>query len=71
MPAWDRERVYRRLYDVLSGKDTSHELREAVGGRSSQLLEILRATKPGLPDYLNAASFTSGVRCRSLTVAVR
>jgi hypothetical protein len=51
MPASARDLIYRRLYGVLSGKNTnprfarlSHEDRRAV-------LEILRETKPSLPAY--------------------
>jgi hypothetical protein len=60
MPDFARERVYRRLYDILTGKDT----RETAGGLSlarlsstdrGAILEIVRETKPNLPAYWNAA----------------
>ena len=56
MPQMVRERVYRRLYDILTGKDAS----KSVGGLSLEnlsaddrraILEILRETKPNLPSY--------------------
>lgn len=61
MPAAVRERVYRRLYDILSGQDAS----KSVGGLSlthlsaddrRAILEIVRETKPNLPAYWTAAS---------------
>ena len=51
MPAWDLERVYRRLYDVLTGKNTDAKFAKLSADDRRNILEILRATKPGLPDY--------------------
>ena len=56
MPDWARDRVYRRLYDVLSGKDTSPKFAKLSADDRRNVLEILRATKHGLPDYFKAAS---------------
>ena len=54
LPAPVKEYVYRRTWEVLTGKDQS----EAYACRTPQerraILEILRATKPGLPDYWRA-----------------
>jgi hypothetical protein len=56
MPQLVRERVYRRLYDILTGKDAS----KSVGGLSLEnlsaedrraILEIVRDTKANLPSY--------------------
>jgi len=56
MPQAVRERVYQRLYDILTGKDAS----TSVGGLSLEnlsaedrraILEIVRDTKPSLPSY--------------------
>jgi hypothetical protein len=50
MPAWALDRIYRRLYDVLTSQTDSpyprltHDDREAI-------LQILRDTKKNLPDY--------------------
>ena len=51
LPDAVRAHVYRRLYDVLSGKETSpaYEKISPEAGRAA--IEILRDTKPGLPDY--------------------
>jgi hypothetical protein len=51
MPAVVRERVYKRLYDVLSGKDTSKPFERLSADDRRAILEILLDTKPGLPDY--------------------
>ncbi len=56
MPDWARERVYRRLYDVLSGKDTSAKFAKLPADDRRNVLEILRETKPGLPDYFKASN---------------
>jgi hypothetical protein len=51
MPDVVRERVYRRLYDVLSGKDQSKTFARLSDGDRRAILEILVDTKPGLPAY--------------------
>ena len=45
------ERVYRGLYDVLTGKDESEEYAHLSPETRQAILEILLATKKGLPDY--------------------
>ncbi|HVZ20753.1 MAG TPA: hypothetical protein VG871_06810 [Vicinamibacterales bacterium] len=42
---------YRRLYDVLSGKDTSETYAKLSAQDRQNILEILVATKKGLPEY--------------------
>jgi hypothetical protein len=59
MPDSARERVYRRLYDVLSGKDQGKDQSKEQSEKFAKLsaddrkavLEIVRETKRGLPDY--------------------
>jgi hypothetical protein len=51
MPDAARERIYRRLYDVLTGKVTSGGYAQLSAERRRALLEILLETKPGLPAY--------------------
>ena len=46
MPPAIRDRVYRRLYDVLSGKDQSPTFSHLSSDDRSAILEILRDTKP-------------------------
>ena len=51
MPAPARDRVYQRLFDVLSGKDQSPKFAHISDTDRSAILEIVRDTKPGVPDY--------------------
>jgi hypothetical protein len=51
MPDWARTRVYQRLYDVLTGKDTSERFARLSAEDRRNVLEILRDTKPNLPAY--------------------
>ena len=46
-----RDRVYRRLYDVLTGKDTSKTFARLSESDRRSILEILLDTKPNLPGY--------------------
>ncbi|HVV46506.1 MAG TPA: hypothetical protein VHC72_14935 [Bryobacteraceae bacterium] len=55
MPAWVRERVYRKLYDVLTNKDTGERYQKIPAADRQAVLEILRDTKPNLPDYWKSA----------------
>jgi len=61
MPGFVRDRVYQRLYDILSGRDAS----TSMGGLSLKnlsaadrraILEIVRETKPNLPAYWAASA---------------
>lgn len=45
------ERVSRRLFEVLSGQDQSPAYARLTPARRRAALEIIRATKPNLPDY--------------------
>jgi hypothetical protein len=51
MPDQVRDRVYRRLYDVLTGRDQSDKFKRLSPEDRRAVLEILRETKPGLPAY--------------------
>ena len=42
--------IYRRLFEVLSGKDTSSDYASISNNERRAILEILVATKPGLPE---------------------
>ena len=45
------EYIYRRLYEVLSGKDQTKTFAGLPAAERTAILEILRETKTGLPDY--------------------
>jgi hypothetical protein len=51
LPAAAKERVYLRLWEVLSGKDRSKPFAHLTAKDRQAVLEILRETKKGLPDY--------------------
>jgi hypothetical protein len=51
MPEYVRERVYQRLYDILTGKDQSSPYVRLSADERRSVLEILRDTKPNLPAY--------------------
>jgi hypothetical protein len=55
MPDLARERVYQRLYEVLTGKDRSATFTHLSADDRGAMLEILRQTKPKLPNYFIAA----------------
>lgn len=51
LPAPAKERLYKRLFEVLSGQDRSAKYSYLSAGQRSGILRILRETKQGLPDY--------------------
>lgn len=51
LPAEAKERIYFRLHEVLTGKDTAKEFEHLSKADRTAVLEILRDTKPGLPAY--------------------
>jgi hypothetical protein len=51
MPDRVRERIYRRLYEVLSCRDQSPMYAKLAREARGAALEILRDTKAGLPEY--------------------
>ena len=51
MPNQVKDRVYRRLYDVLTGQDKSDKFKRLSAEDRRAVLEILRETKSGLPAY--------------------
>jgi hypothetical protein len=56
MPAQVKERVYRRLYDLLTGRDQSDKFKRLSADDRRAVLEILRETKPGLPEYFKTGA---------------
>lgn len=51
LPVEAKERVYLRLWEVLTGKDRSKPFAHLSAGDRQAVLQILRATKKGLPAY--------------------
>ena len=56
MPPPVLERVYRRLFDVLSADDPGPKYATLSAAERTEALDILRETKPDLPDYWMAAA---------------
>jgi hypothetical protein len=44
-------RVYRRLFDVLTGKETGERWKKVSAEDRKAVLEIVRGTKGSLPGY--------------------
>jgi hypothetical protein len=51
LPEYARDRILHRVYDVLSGKEQSAKFSRLSAEDRKNVLEILLATKPNLPDY--------------------
>ena len=51
LPIEARERVYERLYEILSGQDQSEAFARLSATDRQNILEILRDTKKDLPEY--------------------
>lgn len=49
IPSLAKERIYQRLLEILSGKDQSADYASLSAENRRAILEILVATKPGLP----------------------
>jgi hypothetical protein len=54
LPKPAKDVVYRRLWEVLSGKDQSSAFAHLSSEDRQAILEILRDTKPGLPEEFRA-----------------
>ena len=51
LPEEVRDRVYQRLWTVLSGKEQSEKYAHLGPADRTAIVEILRETKPNLPEY--------------------
>jgi hypothetical protein len=51
-----REHIYRRLWEILTGRDDSPEFRKIMPETKQAILEILRETKKELPGYWKSKS---------------
>jgi hypothetical protein len=51
LPQVMRDHLLQRLYDILTGQDTDPQFAKIVASDRQAVLEILRETKPNLPDY--------------------
>jgi len=53
LPEAVKDPIYQRLWEVLIGQDKSDAFAHLSSEDRSAIREILRDTKPGLPDYWN------------------
>jgi hypothetical protein len=51
LPELARDYVYRRLWQVLSDEDESGKFGNLTETDRREIIEIVRDTKPDLPDY--------------------
>ena len=51
LPAEVKERLYQRMWDILSGKDTSETYQHLSPETKQAILEILAETRKDLPVY--------------------
>ncbi len=58
LPGVAKDAVYRRLHEVLSGKETGTRYARLSAADRRAILEILRETKPNLPAYYLASAGT-------------
>jgi hypothetical protein len=56
LPARTRNAVYRRLYDVLTGRDADEKYVSITADDRLAILNIVRGTKSNLPDYWSSAA---------------
>lgn len=54
LPGEARAAIYRRLWEILSGEEHAPKYARLSAGDRRAVVEILRETKPGLPDYFGA-----------------
>ncbi len=51
LPPAIHDHLLRRLWEILTGKETPPDFANIPAEQRQAILEILRATKPGLPEY--------------------
>ena len=51
LPDVARDAIYRRMYAVLSGQDDGPRYARLTASDRRAIVEILRETKSGLPEY--------------------
>ena len=51
IPTWARDRIYKRLYDILTSKDPGDRYKRITVADRRAIYEIVRDTKPTRPDY--------------------
>lgn len=60
LPGVAKEQVYQKLFNILSGKDSGEKLARLSALDRRAILEIVRDTKPDLPDYWRSLDSSAG-----------
>ena len=60
LPGVAKEQVYQKLFNILTGEDSSEKLTRLSAQDRRAILEIVRDTKPDLPDYWRALDSSAG-----------
>jgi len=55
LPGAARNAIYRRMWEILSGQETAARYLRLTPDDRRAIVEILRDTKEGLPDYFQSA----------------
>ena len=56
LPAEAKDAIYRRMWQILSGEEKDQRYARFTRADRQAIVEILRDTKPGLPDYFQAVT---------------
>jgi hypothetical protein len=56
LPEQARDAIYQRMWQILSGAEKDHKYARLSVADRQAIVEILRDTKPGLPDYFQAVT---------------
>ena len=55
LPAMAKTAIYKRMWEVLSGRETAEAYKHLTQADRQAVVDILVDTLPGLPDYFQAA----------------
>ena len=55
LPAMAKTAIYKRMWEVLSGRETAEDYKHLTQADRQAVVDILVDTLPGLPDYFQAA----------------
>jgi len=58
LPTLARAAIYRRLWQVLSGQDQAKPYARLTAADRAAIVDILRDTKPDVPDYFQPVRVT-------------
>lgn len=56
LPVEAKEAIYKRMWQILSGQENDRKYARLSLADRQAIVEILRDTKPGLPDYFQTVT---------------